>query len=131
MMTEAEVDVCYQGVKTRLKQLYKSEPVRFMQTLPTTPAQLVRDDRKFALTLFSREEPPVDCPLNNLAMDQVRAKVCMRKPHAGVITAAGTGACNVLFAIHPSGGDRFPQKGVSIHALSKAVSTALRPCMHS
>ena len=77
-LTDADIDFCYQGVKARLKQLYKSEPARFLQTLPATPGQLVRDDRAFALTLFSREEPPVACPLNMMAVECLRSRVCMR-----------------------------------------------------
>jgi len=78
MLSDSEIEVCYQGVKSRLKQLYKSEPMVFMQSLPPSPGQLVKKHREFALTLFSKEDPPVSCPLNIAAMDNIKARVNMR-----------------------------------------------------
>ena len=62
LLSDSEIDNAFQSVKIRLKQLYKNEPVKFIQTLPATPGELVRTEHAFALTIFSREEPPADCP---------------------------------------------------------------------
>ena len=78
MLSDAAIDNAYQSTKKRMKDLYKSEPALFMQSLPATPADLVRQHRDFALTLFDREHPPVVCPLNMLAMRTVESRVSMR-----------------------------------------------------
>jgi hypothetical protein len=77
-LSDREIESAFQSAKTRIKQLYKNEPVKFIQTLPATPSELVRQERAFALTLFSREQPPVECPLSTIVMDQLRARVSMR-----------------------------------------------------
>ena len=79
LLSDSEIDNAFQSVKIRLKQLYKNEPVKFIQTLPATPGELVRTEHAFALTIFSREEPPADCPLCNTTMDHVRARISMRR----------------------------------------------------
>ena len=71
-LPDATIQGFYEGVKTRLKQLYKAEPMVFMVRLPATPAALVKEHRDFALSLYSREDPPVSCPLNAQAMQFVQ-----------------------------------------------------------
>jgi hypothetical protein len=78
MLSDDAIDVCYQGVKTRLKQLYRAEPETFLQQLPATPAQLAREHLPLALKIFSREDPPIPCPLNTMLMDRVRQRIQMR-----------------------------------------------------
>jgi len=78
MLSDDEVDACYQGAKNRLKQLYKSEPMVFVQNLPPSPGTLVREHREFALTLFSKEDPPVSCPLNMALVEGIKARVNLR-----------------------------------------------------
>ena len=78
MLSDDDIDACYQGIKTRLKQLYRVEPETFLQQLPATPAQLAREHLPLALKIFSREDPPIPCPLNTMLMDRVRERVHMR-----------------------------------------------------
>ena len=78
MLADGDIDGCFRGVKSRLKQLYKSEPPVFIQKLPASPGQFVAEHRDFALTLFSREDPPVSCPLSAAAMEGVKSRVNMR-----------------------------------------------------
>ena len=73
-----EIENAFQSAKSLIKQLYNKEPDMFMQTLPASPAELIRQERALALTIFSREEPPVQCPLSTIVMDNVRARVSMR-----------------------------------------------------
>lgn len=99
MLSYDEIIACYQGVKVRLKQLYKAEPSRFIHIWPSSPAELVRMDRALALTLFSRAEPPVACPLNRIALERLRARISMRGGGMkGCLSAAGAS----LSFPHPS-----------------------------
>jgi hypothetical protein len=78
MLSDEAIDVSYQGIKVRLKQLYKAEPETFLQQLPASPAQLAREHLQLALKIFSREDPPIPCPLNTMLMDRVRQRIQMR-----------------------------------------------------
>ena len=92
LMQDQQIQAVYEGIKTRMKQLYRKEPVVFIQVLPATPAELVRQYRDFALTLFSREQPPVSCPLNSVMVEAVRSRISMRGSKAAkTVTMAMTG----------------------------------------
>ena len=91
-MQDQQIQAVYEGIKTRMKQLYRKEPVVFIQVLPATPAELVRQYRDFALTFFSREQPPVSCPLNSVMVEAVRSRISMRGSKAAkTVTMAMTG----------------------------------------
>ena len=83
VMDDQMIQASYEGVKARVKQLYRKEPVVYIQALPATPAEFVRQYRDFALTVFSREEPPVSCPLNMMMVEAIRSRINMRGGKAG------------------------------------------------
>ena len=73
------IDGIYEFIKSRIKQLYKKEePGQFIQVLPSTPGELLSKYRDAARALYSRDTPPVRCPLNQSAMAMVRSRVSMR-----------------------------------------------------
>ena len=111
MLSDDDIDACYQGIKTRLKQLYRVEPETWLQQLPATPAQLAREHLPLALKIFSREDPPIPCPLNTMLMDRVRQRVQMR-PGGGrkkTLFGGSTGAT----CLHPSPNRQKKQKQIS------------------
>ena len=83
VMDDQMIQASYEGIKLRVKQLYRKEPVVYIQALPATPAEFVRQYRDFALTVFSREEPPVSCPLNMVMVEAIRSRINMRGGKAG------------------------------------------------
>ena len=107
LLSDGDIDAAYNACKTRLKQLHnpKSEPQVFWKTLPATPVQLLRQDRNFALSIFSHDAPPVPCPLNSLAMQHVRARICMRGGSGNKL--ALTGGHLSISCMMGSGVDRF------------------------
>lgn len=116
MLSDAAIESAYQSTKKRMKDLYKGEPEYFMQSLPATPAELVRQNRAFALTVFDREHPPVVCPLNMLAMQTVESRVTMRGGGKRSLAAGGHLGISCIMG---SGVDRFcssiPADTVSSH----------------
>ena len=110
MVDSGTIDSVYSAVKARLKQLYTREPPVFMAMLPPTPADLVRQHRDFALSVFSSENPPVPCPLNILAVDQVRSRINMRglnRARSSDSLASGGSSTGGRVLISFGGGDRF------------------------
>ena len=77
-LSQEMIQNAYTSVKARIKSLYKQEPKYFMTKLPASPAALLRENRTFALSLFSPEEPPVACPLNPTAVTMVRGRINLR-----------------------------------------------------
>ena len=68
----------FETAKRRLKKLYKGEPTVFIEQLPATPAELLRQTPELALSFFSRDEPPVSCPLQKMSLDQLQSRVVLR-----------------------------------------------------
>ena len=130
MLRSTDIECAYNGIKLRLKQLYKTEPAHFLQRLPATPAELVRLNRDFALSLFSREEPPVPCPLHPLALQQVQSRVVMRGGASKKQLGTLAGGLYTLASYPLSGVDRFTlasQRCRPLHTcmpFHTAVSTA-------
>jgi hypothetical protein len=65
--------------QVRIKQLITSDmsPL-YIEKLPPTPRDLLRQFPDLAVRLFSAEDPPVSCPLDLTALQAVRSKIKMR-----------------------------------------------------
>jgi hypothetical protein len=61
-----------------MKQLYTKEPVDYILVLPASPTQLLQDWPKTATHVFSRDSPPVSCPLKPEVVSAIRRKINMR-----------------------------------------------------
>ena len=61
-----------------MKHLYKKEPVDYIGMLPASPTQLLQDWPATAVQIFSRDHPPVTCPLKPEAVSVIRSKINMR-----------------------------------------------------
>ena len=82
--------------QARIKQLKRGAPTEYPNVLPASPAQLLREYPALCLSVFSRESPPVSCPLNKTAMSFVRSKISCRGNKESNNLAGASGAPAVL-----------------------------------
>ena len=90
---DKEIQFYFAEVKKRVKQLYTKEPEVFFAVLPPTPVALLRQAPKVAQTLFSREKPPVTCPLTGCMVNAMLTKIKLRGGDVGDISADIGGWC--------------------------------------
>ena len=95
-------------------------PEPYLILLPSSPTGLLASAPATALKPFSRQCPPVSCPLSRAAIDHCMARINMR----GGITSGNKGAGNAP--------EVAVMQGLPIHAsvFLHAVSSAVRP-LHS
>ncbi len=145
LLCVCECSCSIRHAKARLKQLYKGEPLEYIQLLPAAPVEYLQQYRPMALQMFSREHPPVACPLNDAAVDMIRSKINMR-PRASkagsavsIVTGAG-GQAMVPFSMLDGLPMHMHMPMHILHLLVLAVTTALsvassvdciRFCLHS
>jgi len=91
-------DSLYESVKKRLKQLYNKEPLVYLVKLPPSPADLVRLNREFALSIYNPQDPPMACPLPLVALRQMKSQINLKggckavaAPHVLQLGAFGAG----------------------------------------
>ena len=78
-LSQPVIDMTYQWVRARMKSLYKkAEPKEFIQVLPPNAGALLRLHPDVANAIYSKQQPPISCPLNQAAMAHVRSRVSMR-----------------------------------------------------
>ena len=78
MVPQSAIDDIYQQVKTRIKQVYKREPLEFITSLPQTPAALLRQYPTTAKAVYNVGNLPVVCPLNQRILHSVQGNVKQR-----------------------------------------------------
>ena len=78
ILPQAQMQGVFENGKTRLKQLYRSEPAVFLARLPPTPAQLLRECPIMALNLYAGGRLPVTCRLNQDLVNSVMSRIQMR-----------------------------------------------------
>jgi len=67
-------------LEVRIKQLAvkKNAPPVYIELLPPSPRDLLRDYPEIASRLFNAQQLPVTSPLNQTAIDAIRARINMR-----------------------------------------------------
>ena len=114
-VSEAKAEQVFKAVGKRLKQLYKAEPLEYIERLPASPADLLRLHPLTAKRLFSRENLPCACPLASAAVSSIEAKVHCRNSGAESETSASANAGQ---------SDMQQMMGVLVNALARLAPSA-------
>ena len=67
-------------MQARIKQLTGKSNFsqEYIEVLPPAPSDFCRAHRATALAVFSADQPPVRCPLQNMQISLARSKIIMR-----------------------------------------------------
>jgi hypothetical protein len=67
-------------MQARVKQLGATcEPPVYIEVLPASPVDCLRQYPEIAAELFNEQELPSECPLNMLLFEHVRSKIACRR----------------------------------------------------
>ena len=75
--TDSQQKDMFEKVKTRLKAL-EYKPEMYVEMLPATPAQFLREYPTMARKIFSKDDLPVSCPLTELVVSHQLSLLKMR-----------------------------------------------------
>ena len=78
MATYDNCQEAFKAVGKRLKQLYRAEPAEYIELLPPSPADLLRQHPLIAKAVFSPTNLPCACPLDSAQVLHAQSKICMR-----------------------------------------------------
>ena len=77
-ITDADAAGAFKRVGTRIKQLYKAEPLHYVVQLQSSPADFLRQYPKIARAVYSRDALPCVCPLDPRAVANVESMIACR-----------------------------------------------------